>query len=115
MRPFRGNCQQVSIMEAQLRASGMAMKVDFVHEPPLYSIQKEFVPNIIIEKYMVRTDSGKKFIPEMYFCKFVYNMMQDKAEVHMDRQVVDLLLRLVPERSKELEEAKEENNREDNK
>ena len=97
MRPFRGNCQQVAILECQLIASGMAIKTDSRDTPPLFTVQREFQPKVMVERYMVRTDSGKKFIPDMYFCKFVYNMSTDKAEVHMDRQVIDLLLRLVPE------------------
>ena len=106
MRPFRGNCQQVAIMECQLIASGMAMKIDSQDNPPIFSVQKEFQPKVIVERYTVRTDVkenpkkglvGKKFIPDFYTCKFVYNMITDKGEVHMERQVVDLLLKLLPE------------------
>lgn len=123
MRPFRGNCQQVAILEGQLIASGMAMQIDSVQDPPLYSIQREFKPKVIINKYMVRTDIkrdkdgkliGKKFFPEMYSCKFVYNMTTNKGESHMDREVVNLLLELVPEPLKsQLKEVTIENNREE--
>ena len=107
MRPFRGNCQQVAIMECQLIASGMAMKVDSSSDPPLFTSQKDYKPKVTVEKFAVRTDAkqngegkkivGKHFLPQIYFCKFVYNLTTDKAEVHMDRQVIDLLLKLLPE------------------
>ena len=106
MRPFRGNCQQVAILEGQLIASGMAMQVDSVQDPPLFSIQREFKPKVITNKYMVRTDikkdkdgkiTSRKFFPEMYSCKFVYHITTNKGESHMDREVVNLLLELIPE------------------
>lgn len=105
MRPFRGNCQQVAILEGQLIASGMAMKIDVQDNPPIFSVQKEFQPKVIVEKYTVRTDVknkdgklvGTKFIPDFYSCKFIYHLGTNKGEVHMDRQVVDLLLKLLPE------------------
>lgn len=97
MRPFRGNCQQVAIMECQLIASGKAWKVDEEDSIPLFKEQKTFQPKVIVSKYGVRTDTGKKFIPDIYSCKFVYNLTQDKGEVHMPRQVIDLLLLLMPE------------------
>ncbi len=97
MRPFRGNCQQVAIMECQLIASGKAWKVDEQDTIPLFKEQGSFKPKVIVSKYLVRTDSGKKFIPEIYPVKYVYDLIDNKGEAHMERKVIDLLLELLPE------------------
>lgn len=97
MRPFRGNCQQVAIMECQLIASGKAWKIDEKDSIPFFKEQQAFQPKVIISKYWVRTDSNSKFIPEIYAVKYVYNMNDNKAEAHMERQVIDMLLKLLPE------------------
>lgn len=106
MRPFRGNCKQVAILESQLIASGMAMQIDSQQDPSIFSVQREFKPKLIINRYMVRTDVkedkdgslvGRNFLPKFYFCKFIYNMTTMKAESNMDREIINLLLRLLPE------------------
>lgn len=125
MRPFRGNCQQVAILEGQLIASGMAMLIETKNNPPLFSVQNQANPKVITNKYMVRTDVkrneqgklvGKKFFPEFYSCKFFYNLNTNKGESHMNREVVNLLLELVPEPLKsQLDKAMSENNNKEGK
>lgn len=107
IRTFRGNCEQVRIQEAQVIASGRVMKVGSGDSTPIFPGQEKAPSLVHFREYFIRTDSGKKFIPDAYRIKYVYNETSNYAEVHMDRQVIDCLLNLITyEQLGQLEEIK---------
>jgi hypothetical protein len=95
MIPFRGNAEQIRILEQMFRHLGgkKMWKVDADDNIPLFTEQKDFDTLVYHRKYLIRTDVGK-FIPEIYTIKFVYNENKgSQSEVHMPREVVDWLLK----------------------
>ena len=96
MIPFRGNCEQVKLLEQLIKHLG-GKKVWIVSSgdnAPLFKNQSDFEPIVSYRQYWVRTDSGDKFIPDIYPIKFVYNEKEGVlSEVHMPREVVDWLLK----------------------
>ena len=100
MIPFRGNKDQIRIIEGLLRHLG-GKKVWLVEKDdsiPLFEGQDKFDPLVNIHKYWVRTDKNK-FIPDIYQMKFVFyepdpqsNIQPRQSEVHMPREIVDWLL-----------------------
>jgi hypothetical protein len=96
MIPFRGNCEQVKLLEQLIRHLGgeKIWLVSSGDNAPLFEEQSDFQPIVRYRQYWVRTDSGNKFIPNIYPIKFVFNENEGiLSEVHMPREVIDWLLK----------------------
>ena len=105
MIPFRGNCDQVKLLEQLIRHLGgkKIWKVESGDNMPLFNGQDQYKPLLTYRKYLIRTDSGDKFIPNIYSIKFVYIEDQHRAEVHMPREVADFLVGQGIQQVKELD------------
>jgi hypothetical protein len=105
MIPFRGNCEQVRLLEQLIRHLGgkKIWKVESGDNEPLFAGQDEFKPLITYRKYLIRTNPEEKFFPDIYSIKFVYNEDEKRAEVHMPREVADFLIDAGVEQVKELD------------
>ena len=93
MIPFRGNKEQISILERIFKhlAGDRMWLVSKGDNQPLFNGQVDFQPLVRYHQYMIRTDDNK-FIPDIYLAKFVFNEHEGLlSEIHMPREVVDWL------------------------
>lgn len=105
IRVFRGNCKQVALQEAETNASKRVMKTDHGSNTPLFSVQDKFTPPKFYNMYWVRTDiEQKKLLPDIYRIKYYYDILTDYGEISMDKEVVELFERTMPELMAKFEE-----------
>lgn len=83
-----GNCQQIAIMESIIASQANVIKIKSGDNTPLFASQSDFESRVHYTEYLMGSNNGVKFLPQVYTLKFEYNHIKNTASMKLDRGVI---------------------------
>jgi len=83
-----GNCQQIAILESIIASQANVIKIESGDNMPLFASQAKFESKVHYTSYLMGSNNGVKFLPQVYTLKFEYNHIKDAASMKLDREVI---------------------------